>query len=124
MLQPSMITEAGIGCFAVHPIAAGTRVIAPNPTGPNRHLELDEIPLSHLKYCPLMESGKYLAPADFNHMSPFWYINHDRDPNIRTEAWRLFAARDIAAGEELTLYYPDLLTHPMNASWVVPELHV
>ncbi len=57
-------------------------------------------------------------------MSLFWYINHDKNPNVIANAWKLFATRTINPGEEVTLYYPDLLTHPKNQEWVVPELHI
>lgn len=124
LLKPSVRDTTGVGCFAVDAVQSGTRLYLPNNTGPNRRLTIEEIPDSHLKYCPLLESGEFLAPANFAAMSVFWYINHDREPNIATDKWRLFADRDIEPGEELTLYYPDLLTHPKNKDWVVPELHV
>ncbi len=51
-------------------------------------------------------------------------MNHDREPNVAIDEWRLTTARDIEPGEELVIYYPDLLTHPCNKEWVVPELHI
>lgn len=123
LLKPSLRDVTGVGCFAVGDIAAGTRLHFEDDSI-NRRLTLEEIPDSHLKYCPLLDSGEFLAPANFALMSVFWYINHDRDPNVAADKWRLFADRNIDAGEELTLYYPDLLTHPKNREWVVPELHV
>ena len=124
MLKPSLIEGAGVGCFANTRIEEGTRLIKPDEAGTNRKLTQVEIPDSHLKYCPLLESGLFLAPANFAVMSVFWFINHDRVPNIDTDKWRLYAARDIEPQEELTLYYPDLLTHPKNHEWVIPDKHV
>jgi len=124
MLQPSTIESAGVGCFATEQISQGTPLRPATSPAPCRRLEITEIPDSHLKYCPLLESGLYLAPADFAVMSVFWYINHARQPNVATEQWRLYAAATIEPGEELFMYYPDLLTHPKNAEWVIPELHV
>ncbi len=124
MLRPSLRDTTGVGCFAVDTIQQGTRLYIPEHENTNRRLALEEIPDSHLKYCPLLETGEFLAPANFALMSVFWYINHDRDPNIATHKWQLFAARNIKPGEELTIYYPDLLTHPKNKEWVIPELHV
>lgn len=124
MLKPSLIEGAGVGCFAVSPIPKGTRLIRPKAAGENRRLAEEDIPDSHLKYCPLLESGLYLAPADFAAMSVFWYINHAREPNVDTESWHLYAGDDIEPGEEITIYYPDLLTHPKNHAWVDPRLHV
>lgn len=124
MLQPSTIEEAGVGCFAMTQIGEGTRLQPGGPTEENRRLPIEDIPDSHLKYCPLLESGLYLAPASFATMSVVWYINHAREPNVSADMWRLYANRDIEPGEELFLYYPDLLTHPKNTEWVIPELHV
>ncbi len=124
ILKPSERDLTGVGCFAVTTIEAGTRLQIQDSINTNRQLSIDEIPDSHLKYCPLLENGEFMAPENFAVMSIFWYINHDRNPNVVANRWRLFTARTIEPGEELTLYYPDLLTHPKNKAWVVPELHV
>lgn len=119
-VQPSLIEGAGVGCFAMSDIPAGTRLVANTPMQ-NRHLDHDEIPDPYLKYCPLLESGLYLAPADFAVMSVFWYINHAKRPNTQTSGWKLYAAQDLSPGQEITMYYPDLTTHPKNKLWVRPE---
>jgi SET domain-containing protein len=54
-------------------------------------------------------------------MGVFWYVNHAKRPGLVFQKQRLSALRDIAAGEELTLYYSDLLTHPKNKLWVKPS---
>lgn len=123
ILRPSTRDTTGVGCFATAPVPAGTRLHIASDAK-NRRLVLEEVPKSHLKYCPLLESGKFLAPASFSQMSVFWYMNHDREPNVAIDEWRLTTARDIQPGEELVIYYPDLLTHPSNKEWVVPELHI
>ena len=124
MLKPSTIKEAGVGCFAIADIEEGERLQAGGPIEPNQHLPIDAIADTHLKYCPMLESGLYLAPANFATMSVFWYINHAKNPNVIAERWRLYAGEDIPAGEELFLYYPDILTHPKNAEWVIYDRHV
>jgi SET domain len=124
ILQPSTRDTTGVGCFALRAISAETRLYISGNSGENRQLTQDEIPDSHLKYCPLLNSGKFLVPPNFASMTFFWYINHDRDPNVVADRWQLFAGRDIEVGEELTLYYPDVLTHPRNKEWVIPDLHV
>ncbi len=107
------------------PIIGGTRLVDSQIAGTNRRLPREQIPESHLKYCPRLNSGLFLAPANFAAMSVRRYINHQREPNAGVDdAWRLYAARDISPGEEITIYYPDLLTHPENAEWVIPEIHV
>lgn len=124
ILKPSTVQEAGVGCFAVTDIEEGERLQSDGPLEPNQHLPIDSIADTHLKYCPLLESGLYLAPANFATMSVFWYINHARNPNIVADKWRLYASEKIPAGEELFLYYPDLLTHPKNIEWVIYDRHV
>ena len=124
MLKPSTRDTTGVGCFAIQAISAETRLYIPNGSGANRQLNQNEIPDSHLKYCPLLESAKFLVPPNFATMSLFWYINHDREPNVVADKWHLSTNRDIEAGEELTLYYPDILTHPKNKEWVIPDLHI
>lgn len=124
MLKPSLIENAGVGCFAISEIPEGSRLVRPEVSGKNKYLQQEEIPDSLLKYCPLLESGEFLAPASFAAMSVFWYINHQREPNVRQDAWKMYTSRDIEPGEELTLYYPDLLTHPKNPEWVIPEIHI
>lgn len=119
-VQPSLIEDAGVGCFAMSDIPSGSQLTTDTPNN-NRRLREEDIPDVYLKYCPLLESGLYLAPANFCVMSVFWYINHARQPNTDMESWRLYAARDLEAGEEVTMYYPDLLTHPKNKLWVKPE---
>lgn len=123
LLRASTVDVAGVGCFVTQELAEGTRLVAPDQA-PNRKLTAESIPGSHLKYCPLLESGLFLAPNSFATMSVMWYINHSRDPNVVQYRWQLYTARDIKLGEELFLYYPDLLTHPKNKDWVIPELHV
>lgn len=124
ILKPSLVEGAGVGCFALNPIEADTRLAQPANAGAPRRLPEAEIPDDLLKYCPQLETDLYLAPANFAAMSVFWYINHAREPIVDTDGWKLYTARDVEPGEELTLYYPDLLTHPKNADWVIPELHV
>jgi SET domain len=124
MLKPSELDVIGVGCFVIEAVSAGTRLHIQGDKSINRQLSINEIPDLYLKYCPLLESGKFLAPENFAAMNIFWYINHDRNPNVTVDRWKLYANRDIEPGEELTLYYPDLLTHPKNIEWVIPEIHI
>ncbi len=47
-------------------------------------------------------------PSDFNRMGAWWYMNHAGDPNLKYVGDDITAARDIAAGEELTIDYRTL----------------
>lgn len=121
ILKPSEILEAGVGCFSVNALERCLRLNPKQAYGGTRKLFQEEIPDPYLKYCVFLECGRYLAPSNFTAMSVFWYINHAKDPNLIYKDGRLLTARDIEPGEELTLYYPDLLTHPKNKLWVREE---
>ena len=121
IVKPSAIPDAGVGCFAMSPITDSTRLNSSPEQNTTRLLAEEEIPDVYLKYCPLLESGLYIAPANFTMMSVFWYVNHAKHPNTDLSDGKLYAAGDIEPGEEVTMYYPDLLTHPKNKLWVRPE---
>jgi len=117
ILKPSLIPSAGVGCFATRPIPRAAQ-LSPGFEENFRRLAMEEIPDEYLKFCVLLTSGVYLSPENFLRMGVFWYINHAKRPNLLFEHHKLYARRDIACGEELTLYYSDLLTHPKNKLWV------
>lgn len=121
ILQPSTIPDAGVGCFALSALAENMRLNVNNAQQSTRLLSEQAIPDVYLKYCVLLDSNAYLAPACFTAMSVFWYINHAKEPNVGFIDHKLHALHPIKPGEELTLYYPDLLTHPKNKLWVRPE---
>ena len=119
LLKPSRIPDAGVGCFSLSAIPRGARL--GRETGAFRYLTQDEIPDAYLKFCILLDSGRFLSPDDFLRMGMFWYINHAKEPNVTFDGRRLTAAQDIMPGDEVTLYYSDLLTHPKNKLWVRPS---
>ncbi len=121
IVQTSTIPDAGVGCFAMSHIDDSVRLNSQPAEGTTRVLAEEEIPDAYLKYCPLLESGLYLAPANFTVMAVFWYINHAKRPNTKVIEGKIYAARDLEPEEELTMYYPDLLTHPKNKLWLRPE---
>jgi SET domain len=106
----------GIGVFAQQPIKTGTNVF------PNDTREISWVPRSLLTDQSLavfqrrfyedfaIRRGDELGcPANFNLLTVGWYVNEPPDgvePNlVPTESFDLIAARDIAAGEELTIRY-------------------
>lgn len=121
LLETSTFLDAGIGCFTATAIRQYSRLNESSAKSTSRIIPEDQIPDVYLKYCPLLESGLYFAPDNFAAMSVLWYINHAKDPNTEFIQGRLSAAKEIEPGEELTMYYPDLLTHPKNKLWVRPE---
>ena len=101
----------GVGVFAAHDIKKGSwlRLFAEN--NPIRLLKKDEIPLLFRSLCA-DRGDKMIAPPDFGYMPIGWYLNHSNKPNAihdENEAsgkyGRWLAARDIMAGEEITIYY-------------------
>ena len=117
LLKPSLINGAGVGCFNTTIIPAGMQ-LSPGYVENFRTLTIRDIPDEYLKFCVLSRSGLFLSPQNFLRMGVFWYINHGKEPNLSFEQHRLYTRRPIMPGEELTLYYSDLLTHPKNLLWV------
>ncbi len=117
LLKPSGIDGAGVGCFSTTPIAAEAQ-LSPGYVENFRTLGTEDIPDEYLKFCVLLRSGLFLSPQNFLRMGVFWYINHAKEPNVVFEKHKLYTKRTVAVGEELTLYYSDLLTHPKNLLWV------
>lgn len=119
LLRPSQIEDAGVGCFATESIPANEPVLRSSER--LRKLAQAAIHPAYLKFCVHLESDLFLAPEDFLRMNMLWYANHAKHPNLTFHGNKLWTNQPIAAGEELTLYYPDLLTHPTNKTWVRPE---
>ncbi|MBK9978347.1 MAG: SET domain-containing protein [Gemmatimonadetes bacterium] len=118
MLRPSPIE--GIGVFAIRDIPKGCRDMFSPPGAPDEYLavpraEIDELP-AHAKrlvetYC-LFDTDWYWLPRDgFKRMDLSHFLNHSDTPNVASiEEGKWFEAlRDIAAGEELTVDYGELV---------------
>ena len=115
-LAPSPIH--GVGVFAIEPIAAGTSVFA-NDHRPIHWVRAEETAASRptppqraLYDAFAIRRGDELGcPANFNLLTVGGYCNEPapgEEPNLRpSPAYDLIAARDIAAGEELTVRYAD-----------------
>lgn len=122
IVRPSLIPAAGLGVFTLKTLEESEKLLE-HPVC-NRLLEFHQIPQLFLKHCVLLQDGRrFLCPPDFNTMGPLWFMNHARIPNVQFNGGRLVASRTIHPGEELTLYYSDLLTHPCN-QWVNRKEHV
>jgi len=117
MLGVSKISKAGIGVFALEPIEANQKIILKNIACVFKQKKISDIPDEYLKYCPLTESGAFLCPENFHHMNIFWYLNHSNTPNLQWTKNGTFTNRKIKKGEELTVFYTDLETHPKNKIW-------
>ena len=108
-IGPSQIAGAGKGLFLDEPVARGRIVVAP-----------DAIPRVHtFEDIERMPDAAALLPATVRWfenaytVTPDWpdecYVNHAFAPNGVWHLGFIFAARDLAPGEELTIDYRHLL---------------
>ena len=106
----------GVGAIAIRPIPAGTNVFA------NDQREIVWVAMSDVAALPedsperkfyhdfgILDGDRIGCPESFDLLSVGWYLNEPapgEEPNVRASSiYELFAARDIAAGEELTVRY-------------------
>lgn len=120
-LGPSSIH--GIGVFAGQNIAAGTNVFG---TDQREIRWVKSSELATLQLTPFQQrfyddfairrDGLLGCPADFNQLSPGWYVNEPASgtsPNLVANAtYELIAAREIEEGEELTVEYASFSDSP------------
>ena len=108
----------GVGVFAIRDIPAGMRLFKGDfgATVRVRRAVVDRIADAELRriyfdFCPSVDDV-FIAPADFNHLTMEWYLNHSVNPNVIADhKMRFFARRSIAAGEELTTDYASFSDH-------------
>ena len=108
-LKPSRLH--GIGVFAVRPIKKGTYIF------PKDDERLVWVPYSRIqRLAPslqdlyrdfsIIKQGKYGSPRRFDQLTPSWYLNESKQPNVGADkTYRFYATRDIKTGEELTVDY-------------------
>ncbi|OHA01355.1 MAG: hypothetical protein A3C11_01765 [Candidatus Sungbacteria bacterium RIFCSPHIGHO2_02_FULL_49_12] len=108
ILKPS---QHGIGVFAVHDIKKGTylRLFGDEKELEHRVRNLDkkEIPEAFRQY-PMDRGETMICPEDFGCMPVGWYLNHSNKANAIHQDYHWYAARDIVAGEEITIDYNTL----------------
>lgn len=106
----------GIGVFAIRPIPKGTDIFANDkvPLVWVSRSELDTAGLSEAQRALYHDFGiqrrdRIGCPANFNNLTPGWYLNEPPDggrANVAADSHFAFtASRDIAEGEELTINY-------------------
>jgi hypothetical protein len=108
-LAPSTIQ--GLGVFTWVPVAQGN-LIFPYDVVEDCVLITDPPPEGPLKvivnrYGIETKEGIWI-PSDLNRMGVWWFINHSSEPNIGYLGNDIVAARDLVAGEELTIDYRTL----------------
>ncbi len=116
-LKPSKLHDAGIGVFAVRRIPKNTKVFA----GENEEiLWRDEGSLprnGELRRLyddfAIIKGRAYGCPTSFNRLTPAWYLNESKKPNVRCdENYDFYSLREIGADEELTVDYATFSDYP------------
>lgn len=112
----------GVGVFAICDIPAGTNVFGTDKAEivwVDRG-DIDQAsPAARRLYrdFTIQQGDRIGCPPNFNQLTVGWYCNEPADggePNMTaTEDYDLVAARDIAAGEELTLRYTSFSPAPL-----------
>ncbi|HXY09856.1 MAG TPA: SET domain-containing protein [Terriglobales bacterium] len=108
-LKPSRIH--GIGVFAIKDIPKETCVFR----GDNQETVWvkasaikglgREVKKFYRDFC-ISCSGRYGCPRNFNMLTPAWYLNHSKKPNMALDKnYGLISTRKIGKGEELTVDY-------------------
>jgi hypothetical protein len=111
-LMPSQIH--GIGVFAIRDIPKGTNIFKDDMSemlwvdAQSAIVKSGEIRRLYDDFC-IQHKEKYGCPNGFNNLTVAWYINEPlagQEPNVVCDGdYDFFAARDIRAGEELTIDY-------------------
>ena len=129
----------GIGVFAGEPIRAGTIIFANDrrpirwtPAGQIDTLDLTSFQRAFYRDFAVRRDGMLGTPESFDLLSVGWYVNEPEagsEANLRpADDLTFVAARDIAAGEELTIRYDDfassdeLSSHPGTAAKLVDSV--
>jgi SET domain-containing protein len=108
-LKPSKIH--GVGVFAIRDIKKGTYIF-PEDNQRISWINEDQLrqvppPLVRLyKDFAIIKGKKYGAPINFDRLTPAWYLNHSKTPNVGVDkSFRFHALRFIRQGQELTVDY-------------------
>jgi len=125
-LCPSDRHGADIGVFAIRHIPKNTTIFA----GENEEIlwkSADTIPRrGELRKLyddfAIIASSMYGCPTSFNRLTPAWYMNESKTPNVGCdEGYNFYALRDIDVREELTVDYATFSEYPDSHSSVEPK---
>jgi len=105
----------GVGVKAIRTIKRGTYIFSGDavPVVWISQTSVKNLPreLARLyKDFAILRKGKYGCPPSFNLLTPAWYLNCSRRPNVGCdENYDFYALKDIKRGTELTVDYRFLL---------------
>lgn len=101
----------GVGVFAIRFIKKGINPFKNDNTEMvwverKKVLRLPAIMRKLYQDFGVLKDGYYGVPQNFNQLTPGWYVNNSKNPNLRCgKDYNFFATRDIRVGEELTVDY-------------------
>jgi hypothetical protein len=108
-LKPSPIH--GVGVFAISDIPKGTYIFEPDD---DKLVSVSEdetralpsnLPQLYVDFC-VLKNKTYQCPTSFNKLTPAWYLNTSKTPNVAADSsLRFYAIREIRSVEELTADY-------------------
>ncbi len=117
-VRHSEINAAGMGIFTKHDIARGTVVSAPD--GIQKIYKVDEINRMNPDSVEYTSSVRWFE--DYYSFVSGWddecYYNHSFEPNCIWHLGFVFAARELAAGTEITIDYSHLLEEGTESMFV------
>jgi valyl-tRNA synthetase len=100
-----------VGVYAIRDIPKGTYVFHGDEdemvwvkVSSTKRLD-KEIRKLYQDFC-VSRDGMYGCPRSFNSLTPAWYLNHSKKPNMAADDnYDFYSARRIRKGEELTVDY-------------------
>ena len=101
----------GVGVFAIRAIRRGTRLFFGDL---DEMTWVEKTQLGHLpkrirqlyEDFAVLKDNRYGCPSSFNRLTPSWYLNNSKSPNVRcNENYDFIALKNIRPGEELTADY-------------------
>jgi hypothetical protein len=101
----------GVGVFAIRKIQKGAKLF---PGDVDEMIWIEKGDLGKLPKriqelyndFAVLKDGRYGCPLSFNRLTPSWYLNNSKTPNVRCDGnYDFVALRTITPGEELTADY-------------------